>query len=584
MRRTLLALTLSLLAVSAVPAKARQGSHYRAGVSGTMGVVATESPAAARIGRGVLEAGGNAVDAAAATVFALNVARPQGCGIGGGGFLVYRSRTGKVRSLDFREIAPAAIKPDQFQGNGLYKAFTGHTTVGVPGVVAGIDAALARYGTLSLRQAIAPAEQLARDGVRVTRTLATGTSDNAERFGRYPDTARIFLPGGQPLQAGSTFRQPALAADFRRLMRDGPSAFYTGTIARRVVAEMQGFQHPEIGDQGLLTMDDFAHYRPRWRPALEGTYKGAQIATMGPPTSGGVVLLEMLNLLEPLDLRGYGLSSADAIQLVGEAQRLAWADRNQYLADPDQVPQPAATLISKDYADRRRGELSLTRTHSYQPGDVGTPQDGSTTHVSIIDARGNAVSLTCTIEQEYGSAVVAPGTGFLLNNELTDFGTPGTANAAAPFKRPRSSMTPAIVVRNGRPVLVTGGAGGSLIIMGVVDTVLDQLEFGLDVPHAVDAERVDDQGSATLRVEDARIDPAVLSDLESRGWTLVRQGEYGPRPRLTAAGVEGGGRMIAVADPRADDGALAARKLPGRPPVVCASKGPPGVGCPNPTP
>jgi gamma-glutamyltranspeptidase/glutathione hydrolase len=283
---------------------------------------------------------------------------------------------------------------------------------------------------------------------------------------------------------------------------------------------------------------------------------------MGPPTSGGVALLEMLNVLEPLDLRGYGQSSAGAIQLAGEAQRLAWADRNQYLGDPDQVPQPTDTLISKAYADRRRGELSLTRTHSYQPGDVGSPQGGSTTHVSIIDAKGNAVALTCTIEQEYGSAVVAPGTGFLLNNELTDFGAPGTANAAAPFKRPRSSMTPAIVVRNGKPVLVAGGAGGSLIIMGVVDTILNHLEFGLDVPHAVDAERIDDQGSSTLRVEDARMDPAVLSDLESRGWTLQRQGEYGPRPRITAAGFAGGGRMIAVADPRADDGAVSVRKLP----------------------
>jgi gamma-glutamyltranspeptidase/glutathione hydrolase len=583
MRRTILALTLALVAVSAVPSRASQGSHFRPGVSGALGVVATESPAAARVGRGVLESGGDAIDAAVATVFALNVARPQSCGIGGGGFMVYRSRTGKVRTLDFRETAPAAIRPDQFQGNGIYRQFTGHTTVGVPGVVAGMDAALARYGTLSLRQAIAPAEQLARDGVRVTQTLATGAKDNQQRFGRYPESAKLFLPNGQPLQAGSTFRQPALAADFRRIMKNGPAAFYTGTIARRIVTEMQGFQHPDIGDQGLLTMDDFARYRPRWRTPLAGTYKGAQIFTMGPPTSGGVALLEMLNLLEPLGLRAYGQSSANAIQLIGEAQRLAWADRNQYLADPDQVPQPTDTLISKAYADRRRGELSLTRTHSYAPGDVGTAQPGSTTHLAVIDARGNAVSLTCTIEQEYGSAVIAPGTGFLLNNELTDFGTPGTANAIAPFKRPRSSMTPVIVARKGRPVLVTGGAGGSLIIMGVAETVLDRLEFGLDVAHAVDAERVDDQGSSQLRVEDARMDPGVLADLQSRGWTLVRQGEYGPRPRVNAAGVEAGGRMIAVADPRADDGAVSVRKLPNRPPVVCATKTPPKVTCPNPS-
>src|SRR4051812_17308895 len=213
MRRTILALTLALVAVSAVPSRASQGSHFRPGVSGALGVVATESPAAARVGRGVLEAGGNAVDAAVATVFALNVARPQSCGIGGGGFMLYRSRTGKLRALDFREEAPAAIRADQFTGQGLYRSFTGHTTVGVPGGVAGMDAALARYGTISLREAIAPAEALARSGVKVTRTLATGTRDNADRFARYPAAQTIFNPGGRPLDPGQTLRQPQLAAD-----------------------------------------------------------------------------------------------------------------------------------------------------------------------------------------------------------------------------------------------------------------------------------------------------------------------------------------------------------------------------------
>jgi gamma-glutamyltranspeptidase/glutathione hydrolase len=302
---------------------------------------------------------------------------------------------------------------------------------------------------------------------------------------------------------------------------------------------------------------------------------------MPPPTSGGVVTLETLNLLAPLDLRAKGLDSADALHLIGEAQRIAWADRNQYLADPDFVPQPTATLTSKAYAERRRGEMALDRTQAHAPGDVGVPQGGSTTHVSVIDRRGNAVALTCTIEQEFGSAVVAPGTGFLLNNELTDFGAPGSANDAQPYKRPRSSMSPTIVVRDGRPILVTGGAGGSLIIMGVVNAVLNTLEFGLDIPHAIDQERVDDQGSAQLRVEDARIDPAVLADLQSRGWILVRQGEYGPRPRVQAAGMASDGKMTAVTDPRADNGSLAVRHLPG--PIACASKGP-RAGCPAPTP
>ena len=207
---------------------------------------------------------------------------------------------------------------------------------------------------------------------------------------------------------------------------------------------------------------------------------------MPPPTSGGVATLEMLNLLEPLDLRSKGFGSPDALHLTAEAQRVAWADRNQYLADPDFVRQPVGTLISKAYANQRRNEMSVSRTHSYGPG-AGTVQGGSTTQVSVIDARGDAVSLTCTIEQEFGSAVVAPHTGFLLNNELTDFSGPGTANEAAPFKRPRSSMSPTIVAQGGVPILATGGAGGSRIIMGALETILDVVDFGQDLPHAVDA-------------------------------------------------------------------------------------------------
>jgi gamma-glutamyltranspeptidase/glutathione hydrolase len=421
-----------------------------------------------------------------------------------------------------------------------------------------MDAALARYGTLSLRQAISPAEELARTGVRVTRTLAGGVAESADRLRRYPAAAAIFLPGDQPLKAGETFKQPELAADLRRIMRGGRDAFYKGTIARRIVAEMTGFQHPEIGDQGLLTMDDLARYQAVWRTPLVGTYKGAEVAVMPPPTSGGVAILEMLNLLEPLGLKAYGQQSADAIQLVGEAQRIAWADRNKYLADPDFVPQPDAQLVSKAYADQRRGEISLTHTGPHAAGTVDEP--GSTTQVSVVDRAGNAVALTCTIEQEYGSAVVAPGTGFLLNNELTDFTGPGTANQPAPGKRPRSSMSPTIVTRGGRPILVTGGAGGSRIIVGVFDAVFNVLEFGMDAPHALDAPRADDQGTSTMRIEDGRLDPGVVGDLEGRGWTVIRQGEYArSNTREQAAGVLPGGMRFAVSDPRSDDGSLAVK-------------------------
>jgi gamma-glutamyltranspeptidase/glutathione hydrolase len=565
MLRSIVLAAALVLALAALPAHATEGPRFHPAVTSPTAVIATESPAAARIGRQVLAEGGNAVDAAAATVFALNVARPQSCGIGGGGFMLYRSHTGAVRALDFRETAPASIRADQFADastNGsakLYSAFTGHTTVGVPGVVAGMDAALARYGTLTLGQAISRAEALASLGVRVTRTFSRGIEESADRFRRYPAAAALFLPGDKPLQAGSTFVQPKLAADFRRIMRGGRDAFYKGTIARRIVAEMQGFQHPEIGDQGLLTMDDFANYRAVWRTPLIGTYQGSEVAVMPPPTSGGVATLEMLNLLEPLGLKSYGPDSTNAIQLIGEAQRIAWADRNQYLADPDVVPQPTDKLISKTYADRRRGEMSLTRTSAKPAGDV-TDEPGSTTHLSVVDREGNAVALTCTIEQEYGSAVVAPGTGFLLNNELTDFTGPGTANQPAPGKRPRSSMDPAIVTRGGKPILVTGAAGGSRIIVGVFSAIFNMLEFGMDAPHALDAPRADNQGASLLRLEDARLDPTVVHDLEGRGWQILAQGTYARiNTRVQAAGVLGDGRRYAVSDPRSDDGSLAVK-------------------------
>jgi len=266
------------------------------------------------------------------------------------------------------------------------------------------------------------------------------------------------------------------------------------------------------------------------------------------------------------------MSSADAIHLVAEAQRIAWADRNAYVADPGFVPQPTEHLTSRGYADSRAPEIALDRTRPHAPGRLPaasaradgkeTNPNGSTTQVSVIDARGAAVALTCTNEQEFGSAVVAPGTGILLNNELTDFSAAGTANEPRAGKRPRSSMSPTIVVEDGRPILVTGGAGGSRIIMGALETIINRVDFGLSLPQAVDAERFDTQGTSTLEIEDARVDPVVLASLQARGWTLTRLGEYGVRPRIQLAGIEPrSGRAAAVSDSRSDRAALGQRTV-----------------------
>jgi len=561
----------ALLVLAPLPsAAAREGSRLPVGAEGRLGVVATESPAASRVARQVLEEGGNAIDAAAAAVFALSVARPQSCGIGGGGFLVYRSSTGATRTLDFRETAPAAYTPNTLDPPGLHKTFTGHLPVGVPGTVAGMDAALQRYGTRELRDVIAPAEALARTGFRVPTSLTGAMIQNAERLRLFGTAAAQFLKAGQPYAPGDTLVQPELAATLRRLMRGGPAALYGGTIGRRIVADMAAARPTD--DPGLMTLADLQRYSVSWRAPVTGTYRGRQIVSMGPPTSGGVVIVEILNLLERYDLRRAGMSSADAIHLVAEAQRIAWADRNAYLADPGFVPQPTAFLTSREYADSRASEIALERTQAHAPGRLPagaarargeeTNPNGSTTQVSIIDARGAAVALTCTVEQEFGSAVVAPGTGVLLNNELTDFSAAGTANEPRAGKRPRSSMSPTLVVEDGRPILVTGGAGGSRIIMGALETILDRVDFGLRLPQTVDAERFDTQGTSTLSIEDGRVDPAALASLEARGWKLDRLGEYGVRPRIQLAGVEPlSGRGAAVSDSRSDRAALAVRKI-----------------------
>ncbi len=586
MRRLAPAVALaSLVAALPAPAEAAPGSRFTAGTAGRLGVVASESYAASRAGRDVLERGGNAIDAAVAAVFAAGVARPQSCGIGGGGFLLYRSARGATRALDFRETASYSMRPDTLAGPGLHTSFTGHLTVGVPGTVFGMANALHRYGTISLAQAIAPAERLARGGFRVPASLSASMAANAARLKLFPAARAQYLVRGEtPYAPGSTLRQPELAATLRRIQRGGPNAFYVGTIARRIVRDMRA-PRPDTQDAGILTLSDFARYLSKWRTPIRGSYRGHRVLLMPPPTSGGIAIAEMLNILSAFDLGRAGQSSADALHLIAEAQKIAFADRGAYVADPDFVAVPTGALTSRGYGGGRSAEIDLRRAQSYGPGlgppppppvprataaaDTSDNPAGTTTHISVIDAAGAAVSVTCTIEQEFGSAVVAPGTGFLLNNELTDFSPPGTANQPEPGKRPRSSMSPTIVVGpTGRPVLVHGGAGGVRIIMGALLPIVNMLDFGTGLAAAVDAERID-AGSGRLNVEDARIAPAVLADLEARGHQLVREGEYGPRPRVNAVGVD---RVqpglpsrrapvrIAVSDPRTDQAALAQRR------------------------
>jgi gamma-glutamyltranspeptidase / glutathione hydrolase len=441
----------------------------------------------------------------------------------------------------------------------------------VPGTVAGMAAALRRYGTISLARAAAPAESYARHGVRVTKALAATLSDkvNAERRKPFEATKAIYRPGGKALEAGALLKNPDLADSYARIRALGVKGFYGGRTAELIAQDMQRSPVGAGDERGRLDLTDLAKYRAKWRRPVTGTFRGRKVIGMPPPTSGGVAIQEMLNLLRGFDLDRRGRGSAGTLHLIAEAQKIAWADRGKYLGDPDFVSVPTKRLTSRSYAAKRRRGISLTRSRRPKPGVFKKIETGATTHVAVIDAKGKAVSVTCTIEQELGSTVVAPGTGILLNNEMTDFGDPGTANEARAGKRPRSSMSPEIVTEAGKPIAVTGGAGGSRIVMGTLFAILGRVEFGLPLASAVDAPRLDAQGELedakkdrVLIIENTRFRPSVLRALAAKGHKLEKAGEYDERPRVQAAGYRSPKRprKDAVSDPRTEAGSLAQRR------------------------
>lgn len=559
-RGLVVALSFGLFVALVPSTNAAQGTRYREAARGDRGGVATVHPLAAAAALEILDDGGNAIDAAVAAVLAVGVVRPSMCGIGGGGFLVYRSADGReVAALDFRETAPSRYT---FSVGGPDFG-TGHEVAGVPGVVAGMAKALRRFGTRSLSEVVAPAERLAREGFPVSPELSQDIVANANRLREFPESASIYLLGGVfPYPPGALLVQEDYANSLRLIARRGASAFYKGKIADLLITEMRS------SGRSTMRARDLVDYRAIWRKPLTGRYRGHRVVAMPPPTSGGVAIIEMLNILEGFDLEGAGQSSTDHLHYLAEAQKIAWADRATYLGDPAFVDVPTAWLTSKSYAASRRAEIERDVAKEYDPGkrpgeargpvvvDDGDPQ-GHTTHVSVLDERGNAVSVTCTIEQVFGSAVVAPGTGFLLNNELTDFdNTSGHPNRPAPGKRPRSSMSPVIVARQGKPVLVVGGAGGPCIIMGVLQTIVNTIDFGLDVASAVDAERIDARCSfSDMGMEDTRVSPTTQQELDERGHFVQREGEYYITPIIQAVSFRATADEVeAFSDPRSEWG------------------------------
>lgn len=466
-------------------------------------MIAAAHPLAVEAGARVLASGGTAADAMVAVQAVLGLVEPQSSGLGGGAFLLWHDAvTGEITSLDGRETAPLAATPQLFldatgQPLGFFDAVVGGRSVGTPGTPALMAEAHARWGRADWAGLFADAVRLAEDGFAVSPRLARLVAEDAERLSRFADTRDYFLPGGVPVQPGQILRNPDYAETLRLLGREGVTGFYTGEMALDIAERVQRAG----SNPGVLSPLDLAIYQVRERPAVCAPYRGFEVCGMGPPSSGGIAVGQILGMLEPFDLAALGPASPEAWRLIGDASRLAFADRGRYLADSDHVPVPVRGLLAEDYLRSRsellRGDDALPEVapgrpefdHALDRADDRSLELPSTSHVSIVDAQGNALSMTTTIENGFGSRLMVRG--FLLNNELTDFsfashenGRP-IANAVAPGKRPRSSMAPTIVRRDGRPVLVLGSPGGSRIIGYVARTVIAWIDWGMDVQQAV---------------------------------------------------------------------------------------------------
>ena len=529
---------LSIATVAAAPLRPTHAPHA---------IVTSVHELASRAGVEMLRSGGNAVDAAVATGFALAVVHPQAGNLGGGGFLLLRNASGETHFLDFREKAPAAATENMYldaQGNvipdfGKDSSVVGYKSIGVPGSVAGLVYAEKKYGKLSLEKIIAPAIKLARDGFPLAYE-DTQDLKKDEYLAQFPESKRIFLRDGNHYQPGELLKQPELAHTLERIAKN-PDEFYHGAMARELAAAIHK-------GGGLITAEDLAAYEVKEREPIRGSYRGYDVISAPPPSSGGVALVEILNILEGFDLAKFGNRSADAIHLETEAFRRAFYDRADFMGDPDFAKIPVAQLIDKKYAAAWRDSIDLN--HASVSKDLKRPsifhelervaqlrpttirEAENTTHYSVVDAEGNAVAVTTTLNHSFGSRVIAEGLGFLLNDEMDDFaakqGVPnaygliqGPANAIGPGKRPLSAMTPTIVLKDGKLFMVLGSPGGPTIITTVANVLIGVVDFSLDIAEAVNAPRFHHQWLPDQILVEDRLSPDTMNVLRSRGHKLT---------------------------------------------------------------
>lgn len=531
---------------------------------GNNGVVASSSDIASQVGIDVLKKGGNAVDAAVATAFAMAVTWPTAGNIGGGGFLVYHGADGDATTFDFREKAPlASTKTMYLDDDGKVRDNSNHDgilAVGVPGTVAGLEMAHQRHGSLDWDELVQPAIDLARKGVPVSWHLHDSFKRNKKWWDMYPSSAKVFLKkDGSFYQPGDTWKQPDLADTLKRIQKNGKDGFYAGTTADLIADFM-------AANDGIITRDDLAKYDAVEREPVRGTYRGHEIVGMPPPSSGGVAMVQMLNILEGYDLTEIGHNSALYLHLLTEAMRRAYADRANFLGDPDfNEDMPVTTLTSKQHADRQRATIDLNKASPSDPAKFAQVYESDqTTHFSIVDKEGNMVSLTYTLEHGYGSKIIVEGAGFLLNNEMGDFnaqpgvtnenGAIGTeANQIRPEQRMLSSMTPTIVAIDGVPLFATGTPGGKTIINSTMQTVLNIIDHDMNIAEAMSAPRIHHQWLPDrTQIEARSFSRDTLELYEARGHTIRETSAIGSTMgvyRDPETGVLSGS-----ADPRAEDG------------------------------
>jgi gamma-glutamyltranspeptidase/glutathione hydrolase len=523
-------------------ASARTFPVSREPVRAQHGMVASTKQIASQVGVGILRRGGNAVDAGVAVAFALAVTHPVAGNLGGGGFMLIRLRDGRTTAIDYREVAPLRAtrdmyldaKRDLIKGEG--SSTIGYRAGGVPGTVAGLELALKKYGSgkFSWAQLIEPARRLAANGFTVSHSLAESLR-RTTRFEEYADSRRIFLRDGKFYEEGEVFRQPELAATLARLQRGGPREFYRGMTARLIVEDMK--RH-----NGLITLEDLRGYMPKERAPVRGNYRGYEVISMPPPSSGGAVLIEMLNMLEGFDLRKMGWSSSASLHVLTEVMRRAFADRAEHMGDADFVKVPVNGLIDKTYAAHLRGTIDMKRASKSEDVRAGSPvaeESSDTTHFTVVDKDGNAVANTYTLNDDYGSGVVIKGTGMLINDEMDDFtskaGVPnaygliqGERNAIAPRKRPLSAMTPTFVLRKDAALWFTvGSPGGPRIINAVLQVIVNVIDFDMNIQQAIDAPRIHHQWLPDeLFYEPYGLSADTLRALEERGHKLTLRPEY----------------------------------------------------------